>query len=49
MENIRKSLMIPVDIIERIERYQKDNYLGSFTTAVIQLILKGLEYKRIGE
>ena len=43
MENIRKSLMIPTDIIEKIEKYQKDNYLGSFTTAVVQLIIKGLE------
>lgn len=46
MENIRKSLMIPADIIERIEKYQKDNYLGSFTTAVIQLIIKGLESEK---
>lgn len=43
MKNIRKSLMIPADIIKRIEQYQKDNYLGSFTTAVVQLIIKGLE------
>ena len=46
MENIRKSLMIPADIIERIEKYQKDNYLGSFTTAVIQLIIKGFESEK---
>lgn len=46
MENIRKSLMIPADIIERIEKYQNDNYLGSFTTAVVQLIIKGLENEK---
>ena len=41
--NIRKTLRVPTDIIERIEKYQKDNYLGSFTNAVVQLIIKGLE------
>ncbi len=43
MESIRKTLMIPKDIIDRVEEYQKDNYLASFTAAVVGLIIKGLE------
>lgn len=43
MENIRKSIMIPLDIVERIEEYQRKNYLTTFSAAVIRLIIKGLE------
>ena len=43
MENIRKTLMLPKDILDRIEQYRKENYLGSFTNAVVQLVIKGLE------
>ena len=43
MEKKRKTVFLPVDIVERIEQYQKENYLGSFTEAVIRLVLKGLE------
>lgn len=46
MENVRKTLMLPKDILDRIERYRKDNYLGSFTNATIQLIIKGLEREK---
>ena len=46
MENVRKTLMLPKDILDRIEQYRKLNYLGSFTNAVIQLIIKGLESER---
>ena len=41
--DIRKTLQIPADVIEKIEKYRKKNYLGSFTNTVIQLIIKGLE------
>ena len=46
MENVRKTLMVPKDILDRIEQYRKDNYLGSFTNATIQLIIKGLEREK---
>ena len=46
MENIRKTLILPKDILDRIEKYRKENYLGSFTNTVIQLIIKGLESER---
>lgn len=42
MENVRKTLILPKDILDRIEKYRKENYLGSFTNTVIQLIIKGL-------
>lgn len=43
MENVRKTLILPKEILDRIEKYRKKNYLGSFTNTVIQLIIKGLE------
>ena len=43
MESIRKTLMIPMDILKRIEKYQRDNYITSFSMATIQLIIRGLE------
>ena len=46
MESVRKTLMVPKDILDRIEQYRKDNYLGSFTNAAIQLIIKGLEREK---
>lgn len=43
MESVRKTLMIPMDILKRIEEYQRENYITSFSMATIQLIIKGLE------
>ena len=42
MENVRKTLILPKDILDRVEKYRRENYLGSFTNTVIQLIIKGL-------
>ncbi len=43
VETILKGLRLPKDIIDRIEKYQRDNYIQTFTQAVIQLLLIGLE------
>lgn len=43
VETILKGLRLPKDIIERIEKYQRDNYIQTFTQAVIQLLIKALE------
>lgn len=43
VETILKGLRLPKDIIDRIEKYQRDNYIQTFTQAVIQLLIKGLE------
>lgn len=40
---INKLIRFPADLHARIEKYEKDNYINSFTQAVIQLIIKGLE------
>jgi len=43
METLKKTLLVPVDVVKRVESYQKENYLSSFTTAFVQLAIKGLE------
>jgi len=43
VETILKGLRLPKDIIDRIEKYQRDNYIQTFTQAVIQLLIKALE------
>lgn len=43
MKRERKTFIMPVDLIERIVKYQKENYHNSMTAAVIELIVKGLE------
>lgn len=43
VETILKGLRLPKDVIDRIEKYQRDNYIQTFTQAVIQLLIKALE------
>lgn len=43
MERQPKLIKFPVDLIQRIEEYQKRNYISSFCGAVYELIRKGLE------
>lgn len=43
MKTIYKGIRMPIDLIERIQKYQADNYFQSFTQAVISLVIKGLE------
>ena len=38
-----KTIKFDSELIKRIEKYQKDNYLNSFSQAVIVLVQKGLE------
>lgn len=46
MERIQKTITLPFDVIERIEKYQQKKYITSFTMAVVQLIIKGLEVEK---
>ena len=46
VETILKGLRLPKDIIDRIEKYQRDNYIQTFTQAVIQLLIKALEVEK---
>ncbi len=43
MERVPKLIKFPKDLVEAIEKYQKDNYISSFAGAVYELIRKGLE------
>lgn len=46
MKLIFKGIRMPEDLIKRIEDYKDENYLSSFTQAVIQLIVKSLDSNR---
>lgn len=43
MERIPKLIKFPVDLVTRIEEYQKENNIRTFAEAVYKLIRKGLE------
>ncbi len=43
MERVPKLIKFPKDLVEAIEKYQKENYISSFSGAVYELIRKGLE------
>jgi len=43
MERVPKLIKFPKDLAEVIEKYQKENYISSFSGAVYELIRKGLE------
>ena len=43
MERVPKLIKFPVDLVVRIEKYQKKNNIKSFSGAVYELIRKGLE------
>lgn len=42
-KRISKLIKFPVDLFEKIEEYQKENHLTSFTATVLELVRKGLE------
>ena len=42
MERISKLIKFPVDLVTRIEEYQKENNIRTFSETVYQLIRKGL-------
>jgi len=43
MENQKKTLSLPTEFITAVKQYQKDNYLTSFSGAVVFLVMKSLE------
>ncbi|MGX8233978.1 hypothetical protein [Bacillus subtilis] len=42
MEKIVKAVNFPKDLVDEVVRYQKENYIASFTAAVVELVRKGL-------
>lgn len=42
MKTIKKSLNLPKQLIDDIEKFQRENYMTTFTAALIELIRRGL-------
>lgn len=42
MQIIKKSLNLPKQLIDDIEKFQRENYMTTFTAALIELIRRGL-------
>lgn len=42
MKRVRKTLELPAELIEEITKFQKENYMTTFTGALIELIRRGL-------
>ena len=43
MKRIPKHIKFPEGLVKDIEKYQKKNYISSFSAAVYELIRKGLK------
>ena len=43
MEKKRKLIAFPVELIEMVQEFADENYINTFTGAVIELIRRGLE------
>lgn len=43
MERVPKLIKFPVELVKKIEEYQKENYIPTFAGTVYELIRKGLE------
>lgn len=41
-KTVLRAIRWDVGLVKRIEKYQKDNYLNSFSQAVVVLVQKGL-------
>lgn len=42
MEKERKTVDLPVEMVREIEKFQKENYITTFTAAMIELVRRGL-------
>jgi metal-responsive CopG/Arc/MetJ family transcriptional regulator len=45
MKRIAKLIKFPEELVKEIEKYQKKNYISNFSSAVYELIRKGLSTK----
>lgn len=43
MEKEQVTVRLPKELIARVRQYQEDNYLTSFTQAIVSLLNKALE------
>lgn len=44
-ERIAKLIKFPKELVQKIEQYQKENYISSFAGAVYELVRIGLKTK----
>lgn len=49
MKTKRMTFLIPLNLLEEIKRFMKENYITTFTGAVIELIRRGLESSKGGK
>ena len=45
MEPVRKVMNLPEELVKQIEQFARDNYINTFTAAVIELVRRGLKAK----
>lgn len=45
-ERIRKTFKFPAQLVEEIEKYQREKFISTFAGAVYELIRRGLEAER---
>lgn len=43
MQTVRKQIVIPYQLVQQIEEYQKQQGITSWTAAILELARKGLE------
>lgn len=43
LERIPKLIKFPADLVKKIEKYQEQNHITSFSAAVYELVRKGLK------
>ena len=44
MKKVKKVISFPAEMVEQIKEFGEDNFITTFTGAVIELIRRGLEY-----
>jgi len=49
MKKVRKTLELPAELIKEITKFQKENYMTTFTGALIELVRRGLESMKGGK
>lgn len=49
MKTTRKSLLFPDALLKEVEKFMKENYITTFTGAMIELVRRGLESAKGGK
>ncbi|MDN6292706.1 MAG: hypothetical protein L0J35_06490 [Tetragenococcus halophilus] len=45
MEKENKLIAMTKEMVKEVEKFQKENFISTFTAAVIELVRRGLKYK----